>query len=151
MRTESKNRISSVWFLFSTLFSPTQSGQNGSSLYPDSLFLQTNGKLIQILGTPRHSRVLPPARPKRILKKILTLKCVKFTVSWQTVCLFSGEIRPKYRRPPSPSNGSHHGDTLDPQTRPRPHPLCQNTRILLVSVAFILSSALNRLTVTAYT
>lgn len=151
MRTESKNRISSAWFLFSTLFSPTQSGQNGSSLYPDSLFLQTNGELIQILGTPRHSRVLPPARPKRIWKKYQHLS-VSNSQSVGRQFAFSPErLEPKYRRPPSPSNGSHHGDTLDPQTRPRLHPFCQNALIPLVNVAFILSSALQLLAVTAYT
>lgn len=50
--------------LLHSFSSPTQSGQNGSSLlslYPDSLFLQTSVELIQILSTPRHSRARPPA------------------------------------------------------------------------------------------
>lgn len=82
MRTERKNRTSSsVIPLFHSFFSPTQSGQNGSSLNPDSLFLHTNGELIQILGTPRHSSTGPEARPRSLTRKTQVKVC-------QIHCLF---------------------------------------------------------------
>lgn len=120
---EQKAKIGSapVWFLFSTLFSPTQLGQNGSSLYPDSLFLQTIGELIQILGTPRHSRALTQYRPIRICKKNLNAivgqsrRVYKKKKKRFRFC--KDRLPLKYRRPPSPSNGSLHGDTLNLQTR----------------------------------
>lgn len=118
--------------LFHSFFSPTQSGQNGSSLalYPDSLFLQTNGELIQILGTPRHSRALGQARLRRNWEKSRHESAPNLLSVPSNFAFFSVEIRPKYRRPPSPSNGSHRGDTLDLLARLLPPLLSKFTALI---------------------
>lgn len=101
IRTQCKNSLCSrVIPLFHSFFSPTQSGQNGSSLQPDSLFLQTSGELIQILGTPRHSRAVPQARPRRIWKKSQS-ESLSISLSVCTYFVYSREIRAEIqRRPP---------------------------------------------------
>ena len=95
-------------FFFHSFLSPTQSGQNGLSTTPppDSLFLQTNTELIQI---PSASTVrAPPASTENEffgVKVNVKKPCSALTrLYWRS--------QSPNRRPPSPSNESHRGDTL---------------------------------------
>lgn len=83
---------------------------------PTHSFFKTNGELIQILRTPRHSR--SPARSSTEKnRREATRESVTNSASVRVNLCFLERFEPKYRRPPSPSNGSHNGDTLDPSER----------------------------------
>lgn len=74
-------------------------------------------------------------------KKNSTQLWVRIAVCKERFRFCKDRLPLKYRRPPSPSNGSLHGDTLA-HRHAFPRPFCQNRLLLLVNVAVILCKTL---------
>lgn len=133
MRTKVESKISSdvIPLFHSFLFSHTVRTKWLLSVSaPTHSFFKTNGELIQILRTPRHSRSAARSSTEKTDREATRERAAK-SAPIRKQFLFSGEIWTEiYRRPPSPSNGSHNGDTLDPSERLLP-PLLSNYPLLI--------------------